>query len=73
MDLISIGFLIKRFLLLVNNVEPLEKNYKKEFFFKLEENIILLDEREIDLINKVLHEIDCKIIVVDNKLYFEDL
>ena len=73
MDLISVAFLLKRFLLLVSNVEPLEKNYVKEFFFKLEENMILFNERDIDLINKVLHEIDYKIIVRDNKLYFEDI
>lgn len=79
LDLISVAFLLKRFLLLVNNVEPLEenyvkeKNYVKEFFFKLEGNMILFNERDIDLINKVLHEIDYKIIVVDNKLYFEDI
>ena len=73
-DLISVAFLLKRFLLLVNNVEPLEKNYVKEFFFKLEENsMVLFNERNIDLINKVLHEIDCKIIVVDNKLYIENI
>lgn len=73
LDLISVAFLLKRFLLLVNNVEPLEKNYVKEFFFKLEENMILFNERDIDLINKVLHEIDYKMIVVDNKLSFEDI
>lgn len=75
MDLISVAFLLKRFLLLVNNVEPREKNYVvKEFFFELGENsMVLFNERDIDLINKVLHEIDYKIIVVDNKLYFEDI
>ena len=74
LDLISVAFLLKRFLLLVNNVEPLEKNYIKEFFFKLEEDSILLfNEHDIDLINKVLHEIDYKIIVVDNKLYFKNI
>lgn len=73
-DLISGAFLLKRFLLLVNNVDPPGKNYEKEFFFKLEENsMVLFNERNIDLLNKVLHEIDYKIIVVDNKLYFEDI
>lgn len=74
LDLISVAFLLKRFLLLVNNVEPLEKNYEKEFFFKLEENsMVLFNERDIDLNNKVLHKIDYKIIVVDNKLYVENI
>lgn len=72
-DLISVAFLLKRFLLLVNNVEPLEKNYEKEFFFEIREDSILFNERDIDLINKVLHEIDYKIIVVDNKLMIEDI
>lgn len=73
LDLISVAFLLKRFLMLVHNVEPLEKSYVKEFFFELREDSILFNERDIDLINKVLHEIDCKIIVVDNKLMIEDI
>lgn len=73
LDIISVACLLKRFLLLVDNVEPWENNVK-EFFFELQEHSILLfNERDIDLINKVLHEIDYKIIVVDNKLYFEDI
>lgn len=74
LDLISVAFLLKRFLMLVHNVEPLEKSYVKEFFFEIrEQSIVLFNERDIDLINKVLHEIDCKIIVVDNKLMIEDI
>lgn len=73
LDLISVAFLLKRFLMLVHNVEHLEKSYVKEFFFELREDSILFNERDIDLINKVLHEIDYKIIVVDNKLIIEDI
>lgn len=74
MDPIAYAFLLKNILMLVHNVEPLEENYKKDFFFKFEENsMILFSNRDIDLINKVLHEIDYKIIVVNNKLYFKDI
>ena len=71
MDSIAVAYLLKHILMLVYNVEPWEKGYGKGFFFKFEENsMILFSNRDIDLINKVLHEIDYKIIVVDNKLYF---
>ena len=74
MDSVDIAFLLKHILMLVRNVEHWEKGYGKEFFFKFEENsMILFSNRDIDLINKVLHEIDYKIIVVDNKLYFKDI
>lgn len=74
MDSIAYAFLLKHILMLVHNVEPWEKNYEKGFFFKFEENsMILFSNRDIDLINKVLHEIDYKIIVRDNKLYIEDI
>ena len=74
MDSVAIAFLLKHILMLVRNVEPWEKDYGKGFFFKFEENsMILFSNRDIDLINKVLHKIDYKIIVVDNKLYFKDI
>lgn len=74
MDSIAIAFLLKHILMLVHNVEPWDKNCGKGFFFKIEENsMILFSNRDIDLINKVLRKIDYKIIVVDNKLYFKDI
>ena len=74
MDSIAIAFLLKYILMLVHNVEPWDKNYEKGFFFKFEENsMIILSNHDIDLINKVLRKIDYKIIVVDNKLYFKDI
>lgn len=70
MDSIAIGFLLKHILMLVHNVET----WGTEYVFKFEENsIILFSNRDIDLINEVLREIDYKIIVVDNKLYFKDI
>ena len=74
MDPIAYAFLLKHILMFVHDVEPLARNYQKDFFLKFEENsMILFSNRDIDLINKVLHEIDYKIIIVDNKLYFKDI
>ena len=70
MDSIAIGFLLKHILMLVHNVET----WGTDYVFKFGENsIILFSNRDIDLINEVLREIDYKIIVVDNKLYFKDI
>ena len=70
MDSIAIGFLLKHILMLVHNVET----WGTDYVLKFEENSInLFSNRDIDLINEVLREIDYKIIVVDNKLYFKDI
>ena len=60
MDSIAIGFLLKHILMLVHNVET----WGTDYVFKFGENsIILFSNRDIDLINEVLREIDYKIIV----------
>ena len=70
MDSIAICFLLKHILMLVHNVET----WGTDYVFKFGENsIILFSNRDIDLINEVLREIDYKIIVRDNKLYIEDI
>lgn len=72
MDSVAIAFLLKHVLMHVRNVEHWKMD--EGFFFKFEENsMILFSNRDIDLINKVLHEIDYKMIVVDDKISFKDI
>lgn len=73
-DVLNVAFILKRFLLLVQKVEPKIYSEVEAYFFEVEEHdCILLDEYDISSINKILRKIDRSVKVENNKLIIEDI
>ena len=72
-DVLNVAFILKRFLLLIQKVEPKVYSEVEAYFFKFDgHNCILLDEYDISSINKILRKIDHSIRVENNKLIIEN-
>ena len=65
--------MLKRFLLLVQKVEPKESGEVEAFYLEVDKHdYILLDEYDISSINKILRKIDHSIRVENDKLIIEN-
>lgn len=72
-DFLNVAFILKRFLLLVQKVEPKESGDVEAFYLEVDKHkYILLDEYDILSVNKILHKIDHSIKVENNKLIIEN-
>lgn len=72
-DVLNVAFILKRFLLLIQKVEPKVYSEVEAYFFKVDgHNCLLLDEYDISSINKILRKIDHSIRVENNKLIIEN-
>lgn len=69
-DTLNIAYVLKNFLLLVNEVEPCGNDGVESFYFSVK-NIIVMDEHDIFSVNKILREIGYSIRVGNNKLIIE--
>ena len=72
-DFLNVAFMLKRFLLLVQKVEPKESGEVEAFYLEVDKHdYILLDEYDISSINKILRKIDHSIRVENDKLIIEN-
>lgn len=72
-DTLNIAYLLKNFLLLVQEVEPCETSRIEEFYLKIEnDKYIRLDEFTIESVKNILHCIEYSVKIENNKLIIEN-
>ena len=72
-DTLNIAYLLKNFLLFVQEVEPCETGRIGDFYLKIEnDKYIRLDEFTIESVKNILHCIEYSVKIENNKLIIEN-
>lgn len=72
-DTLNIAYLLKNFLLLVQEVEPCGTGRIRDFYLKIEnDKYIRLDEFTIESVKNILHCIEYSVKIENNKLIIEN-